>query len=106
MKKMTIPDENTKTKEQNKNKKLVPEDFYHQLKVILEQDEFDIFKTRSKKRLETKLNSLEQKIQRLLSLKLRSTDTIKKLSGQKKIMKSKNLELKKEIIQELDLEVE
>ena len=47
MKKMANPDENPKTKEQIKMIKMVPDEFYRQLKVILDQDEFDIFKTKT-----------------------------------------------------------
>jgi len=102
---MTNPNENTKTTEQNKKIKMVPDDFYHQLKAILDQDEFDIFKTKSKKKLEARLIASDTKIQRLLSLKLRSSDEIKKLSGAKKNLKTANLKLKESIITQLGLEV-
>ena len=102
---MTIPNENQKNTEQIKNKKMVPDDFYNQLKSILDQDEYDLFKTKSKKKLESRLNESDMKIQKLLSLKLRSTDEIKKLSGIKKNLKMSNLKLKESIIAQLDLEV-
>jgi len=66
--------------EQIKNKKMVIEDFYNQLKIILEKDEFNIFKTKSKKQLEHKFEISNSKIQKLLDLKIRSSDEIKKNS--------------------------
>ena len=103
--KMTNLNENTKSKEQNKKIKMVPDEFYGQLKAILEQDEFDLFKTKSKNRLESKLKISDAKIQKLLNLKIRSSEAIKKLSEQKKNLKSKNQSLKESIIKQLDLEV-
>jgi len=100
---MTNCNENTDTKEQNK--KLVLDDFYQQLKIILDKDEFDIFKTRSKKKLENKFKETSSKIQRLLDLKLRSTEAIKKLSLDKKNLKQKNDTLKESLIKKLNLEV-
>jgi len=103
--KMTNLNENTKSKEQNKKIKMVPDEFYSQLKAILEQDEFNLFRTKSIKRLESKMNISNSKIQKLLSLKIRSSAAIKKLSEQKKNLKSKNQSLKESIIKQLDLEV-
>jgi len=102
---MTNLNENTKSKEQNKKIKMVPDEFYSQLKAILEQDEFNLFRTKSIKRLESKMNISNSKIQKLLSLKIRSSAAIKKLSEQKKNLKSKNQSLKESIIKQLDLEV-
>ena len=105
MNKMTNCTENVNTQEQIKNKKLVPDDFYRQLEDILEQDEFNVFKTKSKKILESKIKSSDTKIQKLLDLKLRSGDEIKKLANTKKNLKTNNLKLKESIIKQLDLEV-
>ena len=103
--KMTINNENTKTKEQNKNKKMVPDDFYRQLKAILDQDEYDIFKTRSKKNLEARINVSNDKIQKLLDFKIRSSEAIKELANKKKTLKTENLKLKESILKQLDMEV-
>ena len=102
---MTSDNENVNIKEQIKNKKMVPDDFYSQLKAFLEKDEFDIFKTKSKIKLESKFKQSNSKIQKLLDLKQRSTESIKKLSGYKKTLKQSNTTLKESIIKKLDLEV-
>ena len=103
--KMTNDNENPKSKEQTINKKLVPDDFYRQLKVILDKDEFDIFKTKVKKKLETRIRLSDSKIQRLLDLKARSTKSIKESAIKKKQFKTENLKLKESVVKQLDLEV-
>ena len=102
---MTNDNENPKSKEQTINKKLVPDDFYRQLKVILDKDEFDIFKTKVKKKLETRIRLSDSKIQRLLDLKARSTKSIKESAIKKKQFKTENLKLKESVVKQLDLEV-
>lgn len=102
---MTNCNENTDTKEQNKNKKLVLDDFYQQLKIILDKDEFDIFKTKSKKKLELIFRNTNLKIQKLLELKNRSVEVIKRLTEEKKNLKEKNQVLKETIIKQLNLEI-
>jgi hypothetical protein len=105
MNKMTNCNENTDTQEQNKNKKLVLDDFYQQLKIILDKDEFDIFKTKSKKKLELIFRNTNLKIQKLLELKNRSVEVIKRLTEEKKNLKEKNQVLKETIIKQLNLEI-
>jgi len=105
MNKMTNRNENTDTKEQNKNKKLVLDDFYQQLKIILDKDEFDIFKTKSKKKLELIFRNTNLKIQKLLELKNKSVEVIKRLTEEKKNLKEKNQVLKETIIKQLNLEI-
>ena len=102
---MTNCTDNANTQEQIKNKNVVPDDFYRQLEGILEQDEFNVFKTKSKKILGSKIRFTDLKIQKLLDLKLRSGDEIKKLATSKKNLKTTNLKLKESIIKQLDLEV-
>jgi hypothetical protein len=102
---MTDSNTNLEIEEQNKNKKLIPDDFYRQLEVILDKDEYDLFKTKSKKRLESKIDYSDQKIQRLLILKSRSSSEIKRLAEHKKKLKTENQKLKQSIIKQLDLEV-
>jgi len=102
---MTNRNENTDTKEQNKNKKLVLDDFYQQLKIILDKDEFDIFKTKSKKKLELIFRNTNLKIQKLLELKNKSVEVIKRLAEEKKNLKEKNQVLKETIIKQLNLEI-
>ena len=102
---MTNRNENTDTKEQNKNKKLVLDDFYQQLKIILDKDEFDIFKTKSKKKLELIFRNTNLKIQKLLELKNKSVEVIKRLTEEKKNLKEKNQVLKETIIKQLNLEI-
>ena len=102
---MTNRNENTDTKEQNKNKKLVLDDFYQQLKIILDKDEFDIFKTKSKKKLELIFRNTNLKIQKLLELKNKSAEVIKRLAEEKKNLKEKNQVLKETIIKQLNLEI-
>jgi len=102
---MTNCNENTDTKEQNKNKKLVLDDFYQQLKIILDKDEFDIFKTKSKKKLELIFRNTNLKIQKLLELKNKSVEVIKRLTEEKKNLKEKNQVLKETIIKQLNLEI-
>jgi hypothetical protein len=100
---MTNDNGNVKSIEQNK--KTIADDFYQQLQIILEKDEFGIFKTATKRKLNRTLQVTESQIQKLVDLKLRSTKQIKTFAVEKKKLKSQNNELKKSIIKQLNLEV-
>jgi len=102
---MTISNENTKTLEQIKNKKLVSSTFYQQLKVILEKDEFNVFKTKSKISLDKQIEVSNNKIQRLLDLKSTSESTLEQLISKRKSLFLENKKLKDALIKKLNLEV-
>jgi len=103
--KMSNDDNNLKLKEQTINKNRVPDNFYHALEVFLNKDEFDIFKTRSKRKLNRVIKKSNDRIQKLLILKEKSGVAIKRLSKKKKQLKLQNLKLKESIIEALELEV-
>ncbi len=102
---MSNENSNTDNQEQIKNKKSIPEDFFHQLQIILDKDQYDIFKTKTKKVIEEKIKSTESHIQKLLELKLQSTGTIKQLQTQIESLVSDNAKLKTSIIKNLKLEI-
>ena len=96
--------ENAVSKEQNKKKKLVLEDFHKQLKMILENDEYDLFQTKSKIRLEKLHKNSNLKIQKLLDLKTRSELSIAKITNEIEDLKQSNQVLKEAIIKQLESE--
>jgi len=102
---MTISNENTKTIEQIKNQKSVSDTFYQQLKVILEKDEFNVFKTKSKISLDKQIKISNTKIQRLLDLKTKSEKTLEQLINKRKSLFLQNKKLKENLIKKLNLEV-
>lgn len=104
MNKMANSTENAVSKEQNKKKKLVLEDFHKQLKMILENDEYDLFQTKSKILLEKLHKNTNIKIQRLLDLKSRSESSIAKITNEIKDLKQSNQVLKEAIIKQLESE--
>jgi Zn-dependent metalloprotease len=87
------------------NKKIFIDDFYAQLELILDKDEYGIFNTKMKQKYERQLQVSESKIQALVDLKLRSTSAIKKMVENKKNLKNQNMKLKESIITQLKLEV-
>lgn len=104
MDKMANRTENAVSKEQNKKKKLVLEDLHKQLKMILENDEYDLFQTKSKIRLEKLHKNSNLKIQKLLDLKTRSELSIAKITNEIEDLKQSNQVLKEAIIKQLESE--
>jgi hypothetical protein len=100
----TISNKNTLHNEQIKNKQ-VSIIFFKKLKTFLEKDDYNLFKTRSKRNLIKQIRIIEKQIHKLLTLKIRSDKAIKELETKKKILLASNSKLKKEIIRKLELEV-
>jgi len=101
---MTIDNENAPRTEQI-NDKEVSANFYQQLKTFLEKDEFDVFKTKAKIKLDNQIHITNKKIQHLLDLKFRSEGMIKQFLQKKKSLFLKNKKLQTSLIKKLDLEV-
>lgn len=101
---MTNSNENENQIEQNKNKNLLISNIYEQIQAILAHDKFNLFKTKSKKKLDSKINKFETIIQKLLKLKEKSSIEIKKLVSIKKNLRISNKKLKDKLIEELKLE--
>lgn len=102
---MTINNGNTLSSEQI-NKKEVPELFFLKLKTFLEKDEYNLFQTRSRKKLNKSIRLSENKIQRLLDLKIKSEKVISQLEKKEKNLKSLNIKIKKQLIESIQLETE
>ena len=102
---MTNSNENSIQLEQIKNNSERDPLFRDKLISFLEKDEYNVFKTKSKNALVNKLKITEQKIQRLLNLKLKSENVIKQLLKKKKNLTLENSKRRASLIKKLDLEI-
>ena len=98
--------QNTLIQEQNKKNLIKSETFFQYLKIFLEKDTHNIFKIKTNKILNERIVLLDDKIQKLLNLKIRSDQTIKLLNEKRKTLVANNKKLRESLIQKLKLGAE
>lgn len=99
----TTINDTVRNDEQIKNKSSDVEIFYNWLKIYLEKDKFNLFKTRSKLEINSKIQTTNTRIQKLIDLKIKIKNEVDNLLNVRKSLKEKNIKLKEELIKKLDL---
>lgn len=97
----TITNDTVKKDEQIKNKSEKITEFYNHLKIYLEKDKFNLFKTKVKLEIENKIKLSNSQIQKLIDLKVKIKEVIDNLLNTRKSLKIKNSKIKEELIKKL-----
>ena len=90
--------------EQIKNKK--SEDvtgFYNQLKIYLEKDQSNFFKTKVSLDIDNKTDATNLQIQKLIDLKVKNKNQVDNLILVRKSLKEKNSKLKEDLLTKLEM---
>ena len=88
--------------EQIKNNNGIVDEFYYLLESLLKKDKYNIFKTKSKVKLNSRLKVTDSHITKLLNLKTESSNMIRDLKSKYKDIKSTNVKLADSIKKSLD----
>jgi len=103
---MTNDSKNQPLPQKVKNKVSSPSaNFNLKVKKYLERDEFGLFKLKSSKLLDSKINESNTKIQKLLDLKSRSEQIYRNITIKKKSLIAENKKIKDSLMVELQNEV-
>jgi hypothetical protein len=99
----TSNNDSVNTNEQIKNNSRDVVKFYDQLKIFLEKDKFNLFKTKVKFQLDNKIEITNLRIQKLIDLKVKSKTEFDSFLNRRNSLKEKNFKLRQELVKKLEL---
>ena len=99
----TIINDTVKKNEQIKNKSEKVTEFYDHLRIYLEKDKYNLFKTKVKFNIGSKIKLSNFQIQKLIDFKIKIKNAVDNLLDVRKLSKEMNSKIKEELIKKLRL---